>query len=448
MINKVVRSAAHAVENIKDGSTICLAGFYGLGMPTDIIQAILEKGVKDLTIVAGSTVHAGELVTHNRVKKFIVTLPKSRIGTHITAAVAQATLQYQNGEVEIEIVPQATLIERVRASAAGVEAFYTTVGVGTELCAGKEVREIDGKTCVLEHPIKPDVAIARGDIADRWGNVCYQGFYGFAHDILMAANFSIVQADNIVPLGKLQPNQIRTPGIFVDCVVPSKVSSQHGPRVKHDSTDQKMGDAIGRRIANDIPDASVVELGFGLPWLCLNHLQQDKEIMIHSEGILGVGAEVDDQDADSYWRGADGRTISLKPGASTCSFGDSFNMISSGRIDYALLGAFQVGANGDFAGWKSLDPDRLPAVGASMELAQKSKNLWIVMKHLDNQGRSKILPECTYPVTAKSVVKRIYTDLATLEVTTQGLRVLDIVGAMSHNELEKLTGVKLLEKEV
>lgn len=448
MINKVVQSAAEAIENIKDGSTIALAGFYGLGKPTEIVQAIIAKGVKDLTIISNSIPNAHELVTHNCVKKFIVTLPKRRIGIHLQPSVIQAASESRRGRIEIEIVAQAVLVERIRAAAAGIGAFYTPIGVDTELSAGKEIREIDGKKYVLEYPLKPDFALARVDQVDRWGNICYQGFYGFAHDMLMAADCSIVQADCIVPLGELQPNQIRTPGVFVDFIVRTMNPTQPRSRRKQDPINIAIGNAIGQRVANDIPDGSVVELGFGLPWSCLDHLQQDKEVIIHSEGITGVCAEISDQEPDSYFGSPDGRTVSLNPGGSACSFGDSFNMVLSGRIDYALLGAFQVSVNGDLAGWKTIDKDRLPAIGASIEIAQKSKNLWIVMKHLDSQGRSKIMSACTYPLTAKGVVKRIYTDLATLEVTNQGLKVLEIVGEMSHNELERLTGVKLLEKNI
>jgi 3-oxoadipate CoA-transferase beta subunit len=119
-------------------------------------------------------------------------------------------------------------------------------------------------------------------------------------------------------------------------------------------------------------------------------------------------------------------------------------MITSGRIDYVLLGAFQVDTHGDFAGWATDDPDRLPAPGASMELARYAKNVYILMTHLDKNGQSKIMDTCTYPVTARGVVKRIYTDLATLEVTPNGLKIIDIHNGMSHDELEIITGVKLL----
>jgi 3-oxoacid CoA-transferase len=449
MINKIVPNIPKALEKIKDGDTIYVSGFYGTNMPFELLQGILNKGVKDLTFVGASQNLVRHLILNNRIKKVIVTLPKARIGEMVHQSTVHSVNLYKEGNLEVEIVPQATLIERIKAGASGVAAFYTTTGVGTELANGKETKIIDGVEHILEYAIRADVAICRANIADRWGNLHYTGYKHTTHEMLTAAKISIVQADKIVDLGDIKPNDIHTPGVFIDYVVqsrdPSKQTNGHQIRGERDPEEDRIGYALGERLANDIPDTSVVELGFGLPWYTLNHLQRDKEVMVHSEGIIGIDRELAVTEPDELWRSADGRVIKMLPGASSMTFTDSFNVVMQGKVDYCLLGAFQVDVTGSFAGWRTNSNDRMPAPGASMELAARSKNVWIVIRHLDKNGNSKIMSKCTYPLTAAGVVKRIYTDFATLEVTPAGLRVLGIHNGMSHEELEQVTGVSLIK---
>ena len=446
MTNKVVASVATAINNIKDGATILIGGFNGVGHPTDLIDAILQKGVRDLTIVGNTIALAGPLVLKNRVKKFICTLPKTKLGTAKINSTVHAANQFRAGGMAIEVIPQATMIERVRAASAGLGGFYTPVGIGTRFADGRETRTIDGIDYLFEMPIHADFAIIYADTADRLGNLVYKGSgRSSSHYMASGAKYTIVQANKIVEPGTIAPEQVHTAGIFVDCVIQSR--TEKTLRLPRDTTDDEVGNLIAGRVARDIPTGSVVELGFGLPWYVADHFTKDQQVLVHSEGVLGVERTINDDGPETHWRGADGRVLKMIPGASHFDFVDSFNMIMSGRIDYALLGAFQVDALGNFAGWATDDPDRLPAPGASIEIALKSKNVYILTKHLDRNGNSKILPQCTFPVTATGVVKRIYTDLATLAVTPNGLQVVDIVGNMLHNTLEELTGIKLIPKE-
>lgn len=444
MINKISPTVAEAIEKIKDGDTIFVTGFHGIHMPFELLQGIFRKGVKDLTFVGASQNVVRNLILHNRIKKVIVTMPKAKIGQNVHQGTIHATKMYMDGNLEVEIVPQASLIERIKASASGIGAFYTTTGVGTELTAGKETKIINGVEHVLEYPIHADIAICRASVADRWGNLHFSGYRHSAHEMISAAKFSIVQADKIVELGELGPNQIHTPGVYVDRVVQSVEPGKH-VRNQRDFTEDAIGYPLGERIAKDIPDGSLVELGFGLPWYTLDYLQQGKETIVHSEGIFGVKRELKEDEPDQLWRSADGRVLELMPGGCATTFSDSFNIIMQGKVDYCLLGAFQVDVNGNMASWRTDEPERMPAPGASMELAARSKNVWIITKHLDKNGNSKIMKSCTYPLTAAGVVKRIYTDLATFEVTADGLRVLGIYNGMSHEEMETLTGVPLLK---
>jgi 3-oxoacid CoA-transferase len=449
MINKIVPTVAEAIEKIKDGDTIFVTGFYGTNIPFELLQGILKKGVKDLTFVGASQNLVRHLILNNRIKKVIVTLPKARIGQNVHQSTVHSVNLYKEGNLEVEIVPQATLIERIKAAASGLGAFYTTTGVGTELAEGKETKIINGVEHVLEYPIHADIAICRANIADRWGNLHFTGYRHTTHEMISAAKWSIIQADKIVDLGEIKSNEVHTHGVFVDCVVQSREPHKQtvGTQVRgvRDQEEDKLGYAIGERLANDIPNGSIVELGFGLPWYTLNFLQRGKETLVHSEGIIGVDRELDAHEPDELWRSADGRVLKMLPGGSAMTFTDSFNLVMQGKVDYCLLGTFQVDVTGSFAGWKTNTLDRMPAVGASMELAERSKNVWIVTKHLDKNGQSKIMKSCTYPLTAAGVVKRIYTDFATLEVTPAGLKVLGIHNGMSHEQLEAVTGVPLLK---
>ncbi len=443
MINKI-QSFPEALRNIKDGDTIFVTGFHGAHMPFELINGILKKGVKDLTFVGASQNVIKQLVANDRIKKIIVTMPKAKIGSQVYQSTIQSTQQYMAGNLEVEVVSQATLVERIRAAASGIGAFYTTVGVGTDLAKNKETKIINGVEHVLEYPIYADVAICRVSKADRWGNVHYSGFRHTMHEMITAAKWSIVQADEIVELGALGPTDIHTAGVFVDSVVQT-ITPERNFRPERDYGEDDLGYAMGERLAKDIPNGSIVELGFGLPWYTLDFLQQGKETIVHSEGLLGISRELKTEEPDKLLRGADGRVIDLLPGGCVTTFSDSFKIVMQGKVDYCLLGAFQVDAAGNFAGWKTNEPDRLPAPGASMELAAKSKNVWIVTRHLDKNGQSKIMKSCTYPLTAAGVVKRIYTDFATLEVTPGGLKVLGIHNGMSHEQLEAVTGVPLLK---
>jgi 3-oxoacid CoA-transferase len=441
MINKFVDSAQQAVKQIKDGDTILVAGFQGVGLTHELLEAIVQKGVKNLTVVANTITLAGPLVMSGCVRKFICTLPKVKVGTRILRATNKANNLYTAGKMEIEVVPQANMIERVRSAGAGIAGFYTAVGADTDYAVGKDFQIVNGIKYIYEEAITADVAIISADTADRFGNCRYKlSGRSASHYMASAAQHTIVQADHLVDV--LNTDSIHTPGIFVDSVVHTK--KPFVIRNKAQDLDE-LSHAVAERVAQDIPDGSVVELGFGMPWYTVRYLQRDKEVLIHSEGILGRANLLNDTEPDTFWRGADGTMLNMAPGASAFDFVDSFNMITSGRIDYALLGAFQVSVNGDFAGWATDEPNRLPAPGASMELARYAKNIYIVMRHLDPSGQSKIMDVCTYPVTACGVVKRIYTDLATLEVTPNGLKVIDIYNGMSHNQLETLTGVRLIQ---
>ena len=216
-INKIMNDFETAVSGVKDGSTILVSGFGGAGMPTELLNALRDQGATDLTIVSNNAgvgrEGIGGLLSEGKVRKVICSYPRSG-GSVIFEEMWAA------GKVELEVVPQGTLSERIRAAGAGIGAFYTPTGVGTQLAEGKEVRNINGRDQVLEYPLKGDVAFVLAKAADRWGNLIYnKSARNFGPVMAPAADLTVVQVHEIVELGTLDPEAIVTPSIFVDRVI-------------------------------------------------------------------------------------------------------------------------------------------------------------------------------------------------------------------------------------
>ncbi|KAF2419797.1 3-oxoacid CoA-transferase subunit A [Microbacterium sp. B35-30] len=217
MIDKTVGSVEDAVAGIRDGATIMIGGFGRAGQPVELIDALIAQGAGDLTIINNNAGNGdtglAALLAKKRVRKIVCSFPRQHDSWVFDDL-------YRAGEIELELVPQGNLAERIRAAGAGIGAFFSPTGVGTQLADGKELREIDGRTYALEYPIKADVALVGAYRADRWGNLIYrETARNFGPIMAAAASTTIVQVDEIVPLGSLDPETVVTPGIFVDRVV-------------------------------------------------------------------------------------------------------------------------------------------------------------------------------------------------------------------------------------
>jgi 3-oxoadipate CoA-transferase alpha subunit len=217
MINKIVRNMAEAVAGIRDGALVLIGGFGSIGQPNALIEGLIEQGAKDLTIVANNAGvgHNGlaRLMEVGRVRKIICSYPR-------TSDPVVFEELYRAGRIELEVMPQGTMAERMRAAGAGIPAFYTPTSVGTLLAEGKELREFSGRQYVLEEALAGDVALIEAWEADRWGNLTYKSSArNFNPVMAMAAKLTIAQAQHIVDLGVLDPEQVPTPGIFVQRVV-------------------------------------------------------------------------------------------------------------------------------------------------------------------------------------------------------------------------------------
>ncbi|RKK05239.1 3-oxoacid CoA-transferase subunit A [Pseudoroseomonas wenyumeiae] len=217
MIDKRVQTVADALADTQDGACVLLGGFGAVGQADALIEGLIEQGAKDLTVVANNAgsgrTGLARLLELGRVRRMVCSFPRSP-GSSVFEEL------YRAGRIELEIVPQGTLAERMRAAGAGVPAFYTPTGVGTLLAEGKETREIDGRTYLLEKALHGDVALVEAWRADRWGNLTYrESARNFNPVMAMAAKLTVAQAQHIVELGDLDPEAIVTPGVFVDRVV-------------------------------------------------------------------------------------------------------------------------------------------------------------------------------------------------------------------------------------
>ena len=210
------------------------------------------------------------------------------------------------------------------------------------------------------------------------------------------------------------------------------------------SYQKRSKEELAQRVAQDIPDGAYVNLGIGMPTHVANHIPAGREVILQSEnGILGMGPAPAAGEEDYDLINAGKQPVTLLPGGAYFHHADSFAMMRGGHLDICVLGAFQVSATGDLANWSTGEPGAIPAVGGAMDLAIGAKQTWVMMDLLTKKGESKVVAQCSYPLTGMACVKRIYTELATLQCTPQGLRLIDKVDGLAHAELETLVGLPI-----
>jgi len=425
-------SAAEAVADVPDGASILMGGFGVVqSWPSSLITALRAHGSRALTIIC-NTPGVGPTSPQ-------ILAESGQVGRLIASFAAYPTrptpmeAAIKAGQVALELVPQGTLIERVRAGGAGLAAFFTPTGVGTEIARGKEQREFDGRRYLLEKALRADFAFVRAARADRHGNLVYRGgARNFNPLFATGGRVTIAEVDEIVEPGALDPEAIVTPGIFVDRVVMCErpldiaaireLSRRYGKQWDLEVRQRKIGplgippDLMTRKAARLLRRGEYVNLGLGLPTLVSNHIAPEDEITLHSEnGMLGFGplASEGNEDVDLY--NASGQLVSLLPGASFFHSADAFAMARSGRVSTIVLGGFQVSAKGDLANW-NVPATGVGGIGGAMDLAAGDARVIVVMFHLTRDGEPKLLPDCSYPLTATGCVRTVVTDLAVLDI--------------------------------
>jgi 3-oxoacid CoA-transferase len=460
MTGKLVAGLDEAVARIPDGASIAVGGFGGAGSPAELVAALARTDRTDLHLIANGGAGDGyaRLAAEHRVRKVSMGFPFG--GPWHDPVLA--------GRIEIEVLPQGTLSERLRAGGAGIPAFYTPAGVGTALADGtfprrfdadgrpaefadpKEVRVFDGRPYVLERGLRPDFGFVKASKADRLGNLYFRfTARNFNPAVAMAARCTIVQAQEIVEPGELDPADIHVPAVFVDVIVhvPKDAELPLPPRRRSSriaaeaaAGEAKVGftrEQVAQNIGRDIGDGWYVNLGLGMPLLAAKYVDAGKLVTMHMEnGVLGASGPPDTADPDLTDAG--GQPVGLRPGASIIDSALSFAIVRGGYLDLSVLGGLQVSGRGDLANWYV--PGGQTGVGGAMDLVQGAKRVWVAMEHTDRFGRPKIVDACTLAPTGLQVVSRVYTELAVFSLEGGSLELTELAPGVSVDYVRERTG--------
>ncbi|KAF4447933.1 putative succinyl-CoA:3-ketoacid-coenzyme A transferase, mitochondrial precursor [Fusarium austroafricanum] len=463
-INKICPSEGEAIHRLKSGSTVLVGGFGFSGVPETLIEAVAARqDLKDLTIVSNNAgmpgVGLGRLLETRQISKMIATF----IGENKVFE-----KMYLTGELSLELIPQGTMAERCAAGAAGIPAFYTPAAYGTVVQKGqlpvrynkdgsvslmsqpRETREFHGKKYILEESIFADAALVKVHKADRLGNCTFRKAQNnFNEAMAKNAKLTIVEADEIVEVGQLDPESVHVQGIYVDVVVqstkPKKIEKLTFARDTQSSSKDTAAslrrERIIKRASKELKDGMYVNLGIGMPLATPGMLPEGREVILQSEnGILGMGRypKPGEEDPDLINPGKE--TVTLNAGASTFGSHESFGMIRAGKINLTMLGALQVSQYGDLANF--MLPGKVKGIGGAMDLVASPEKTRVVitMEHVDRNGNPKILEECTFPLTGPRCVSRIITDLAVFDCTPDGLVLKEVVDEVDIEDLKSKTG--------
>lgn len=466
--SKVVDSAAEAVRDVRSGSRLLVGGFGLCGIPENLLAALKAQGTNELTVVSNNCgvddFGLGVLLRNKQIKRMV----SSYVGEN-----KEFERQYLSGELEVELTPQGTLAERIRAGGAGVAAFYTATGVGTLFQQGglpvrfgenqvpelesdpKEVREFNGRQYVLEEAITGDVTLIKAWKADTAGNLVFRGTSNnFSEPMATASKMTIVEVEEIVPVGELDPAQIHVPGIYVHRVVLGKsfekriekrtVAKEGGADAQVDKSDLRL--LIAGRAALEFSDGMYCNLGIGIPTLASNFLG-NLDVTLQSEnGLLGIGPYPKAGTEDADFINAGKETITTIPGSSLFSSADSFAMIRGGHVDLTLLGAMQVSSLGDLANWM-IPKKMVKGPGGAVDLVSSGSRVVVTMEHTA-KGKHKIVDSCSLPLTAPQCVDRIITEMAVFDVDSKtGLTLIELASGVTLEQVKEATGAPFAVKQ-
>uniref|UniRef100_A0A8C9SQQ3 Succinyl-CoA:3-ketoacid-coenzyme A transferase n=1 Tax=Scleropages formosus TaxID=113540 RepID=A0A8C9SQQ3_SCLFO len=459
-----------AVKDIPNGSTLLVGGFGLCGIPENLINSLLKTGVKSLTAVSNNAgvddFGLGLLLQTKQIKRMI----SSYVGEN-----AEFERQYLSGELEVELTPQGTLAERIRAGGAGIPAFFTATGYGTLIQQGgspikyskdgsitiaseeREVRTFNGRHYIMEKAITGDFALVKAWKADRAGNIVFRKTArNFNQPMCKAAKVTIVEVEEIVDVGTFAEEDIHIPSIYVHRVVQGKqyekriekrtVKKAQAEKPKPKKESDMVRERIIRRAALEFEDGMYANLGIGIPMLASNFIKPDITVHLQSEnGILGLMSSTTMCPLTplvfTFFVFAGKETVTVLPGASYFSSDESFAMIRGGHINLTMLGAMQVSRYGDLANWM-IPGKMVKGMGGAMDLvASAGTKVVVTMEHSAKGGGHKILEKCSLPLTGKQCVDRIITEKAVFDVDKdQGLILIEVWEGLTPDDIKKCTG--------
>jgi 3-oxoacid CoA-transferase len=461
---KVCHSAEEAVREISDGKTLLVGGFGLCGIPENLISALLSKGPKNLTAVSNNAgvenFGLGLLLKSRQIKRMI----SSYVGEN-----KEFERQFLNGELEVELTPQGTLAERIRAAGAGIPAFFTPTGFGTLIHHGgapikykagggeveisspaRESREINGVNYILENALRGDFALIKGYKADYAGNVIFKATtQNFNVAMGKAADQTIVEVEELVDVGSIPPDHVHLPGIYVDKIV---VGRKYEKRIERltltdPSNEKKAGpgddirERIIRRAAREFSDGMYVNLGIGIPAMASNYIPKGMNVVLHSEnGVLGFGPFPKPGLQDPDLINAAKETVTVLPGGSFFGSDESFAMVRGNHVNITMLGALQVSKFGDLANWM-IPGKMVKGMGGAMDLVAAPGGRVVVTMEHTAKGAHKIVDSCSLPLTGKNVVDTIITEKCVFRVdSSSGLVLTELWPGLTVDDIKNCTG--------
>ena len=433
-------SPGEAARLVSSGDTLLVGGFGMTGNPVNLVHALAgQTDTRNLTYVGNNVGEAGlgggRLLRNGQLGKAIGSFYTSNREA-VDAALA--------GDLAIELLPQGTFSEALRAGGAGIGGFFTPTSAGTPLADGREVRVLDGVEQVFQPALKGDVAFIRAWIADTAGNLRYRMTErNFNPAMASAAKTVVAEVEKIVPAGAIDPDHIHTPCCYVDYLVEAPVTLENLGSSASVAASNKIVSPERMRMAEaalaELEPGDVVNLGVGIPTLVADLITEEHGIIMHSEnGMLGVGPEPTEGGALDYPVNAGKIPVTALPGSSYFDSATSFGMIRGHHVDVAIMGGLQVDEAGNLANW-AVPGKPLLGVGGAMDLASGAEKLIITMTHTDRAGQPKLVPRCTLPITANGVVDVVITELGVFRFTAGELHLVKTMPGVSLADIEART---------